>query len=103
MILSHITGDKLSFVNGGSRADIRTIKFVSGGYHVCLHHQLDDKSSSLDPSPPGCGCDLRSAAHLERALQAPAELARLTDKDFHDVGASWSDFAYEANKPFWRA
>jgi uncharacterized protein YjiS (DUF1127 family) len=32
-----------------------------------------------------------------------AELARLTDKDFHDVGASWSDFAYEANKPFWRA
>ena len=32
-----------------------------------------------------------------------AELARLSDKDFHDVGASWSDFAYEANKPFWRA
>jgi uncharacterized protein YjiS (DUF1127 family) len=32
-----------------------------------------------------------------------AELARLTDRDFHDVGASWSDFAYEANKPFWQA
>lgn len=31
-----------------------------------------------------------------------AELARLTDQDFHDVGASWSDFAYEASKPFWR-
>ena len=31
------------------------------------------------------------------------ELARLTDADFHDVGASWSDFAHEANKPFWRA
>ena len=31
------------------------------------------------------------------------ELARLSDRDFHDVGASWSDFAYEANKPFWRA
>lgn len=31
-----------------------------------------------------------------------SELARLTEQDFHDVGASWSDFAYEASKPFWR-
>ena len=31
------------------------------------------------------------------------ELAQLTEADFHDVGASWSDFADEANKPFWRA
>lgn len=31
------------------------------------------------------------------------ELARLSDQDFHDVGASWSDFADEASKPFWRA
>jgi len=35
--------------------------------------------------------------------QARRELAQLTDRDFHDVGSSWSDFAYEANKPFWRA
>jgi uncharacterized protein YjiS (DUF1127 family) len=35
--------------------------------------------------------------------RARGELARLTDRDFHDVGASWSDYAYEANKPFWRA
>lgn len=34
--------------------------------------------------------------------QRRAELARLSDHDFHDVGASWSDFAYEASKPFWR-
>lgn len=34
---------------------------------------------------------------------ARSELARLTDRDFHDVGASWSDYAYEASKPFWRA
>ena len=31
------------------------------------------------------------------------ELAKLTDQDFHDIGRSWSDFADEANKPFWRA
>jgi uncharacterized protein YjiS (DUF1127 family) len=30
------------------------------------------------------------------------ELAQLTEADFHDVGASWSDFAHEADKPFWR-
>lgn len=33
---------------------------------------------------------------------ARRELAQLTDADFRDVGASWSDFADEANKPFWR-
>lgn len=35
--------------------------------------------------------------------RARSELARLTDRDFHDVGASWSDYACEASKPFWRA
>lgn len=31
------------------------------------------------------------------------ELTRLTARDLNDVGASWDDFAHEANKPFWRA
>ncbi len=35
--------------------------------------------------------------------QSRRELTHLTDRDFHDVGSSWSDFAYEASKPFWRA
>lgn len=35
--------------------------------------------------------------------QYRVELARMSDQDFHDVGASWSDYEYEANKPFWRA
>ena len=35
--------------------------------------------------------------------RARKELAQLTDRDFHDVGSSWSDFAYEVNKPFWKA
>ena len=30
-------------------------------------------------------------------------LAQLSDRDLHDVGLSWSDIAYEAEKPFWRA
>ena len=31
------------------------------------------------------------------------QLAELTARDLHDVGLSWSDIAYEAEKPFWRA
>ena len=31
------------------------------------------------------------------------QLAELTARDLHDVGLSWSDVAYEAEKPFWRA
>jgi uncharacterized protein YjiS (DUF1127 family) len=31
------------------------------------------------------------------------ELTQFTERDLHDVGLSWSDVAYEAEKPFWRA
>jgi len=31
------------------------------------------------------------------------ELARWSERDLHDVGLSWSDIVYEAEKPFWRA
>jgi uncharacterized protein YjiS (DUF1127 family) len=31
------------------------------------------------------------------------ELASWSDRDLHDIGISWSDVAYEADKPFWRA
>ena len=31
------------------------------------------------------------------------ELAQWTERDLHDVGLSWSDVVYEAEKPFWRA
>jgi uncharacterized protein YjiS (DUF1127 family) len=31
------------------------------------------------------------------------ELAQFSERDLHDVGLSWSDVAYEVDKPFWRA
>jgi len=31
------------------------------------------------------------------------ELAQWTERDLHDIGLSWSDVVYEAEKPFWRA
>jgi len=30
-------------------------------------------------------------------------LAQLSARDLHDVGLSWSEIVYEAEKPFWRA
>jgi uncharacterized protein YjiS (DUF1127 family) len=38
----------------------------------------------------------------QRRLQR-RELARWSERDLHDVGLSWSDIVYEAEKPFWRA
>ena len=35
--------------------------------------------------------------------QSRVELTQMNDRDFHDLGASWSDYEHEANKPFWRA
>ena len=31
------------------------------------------------------------------------ELSHWTDRDLHDIGASWSDLVRETEKPFWRA
>jgi uncharacterized protein YjiS (DUF1127 family) len=34
---------------------------------------------------------------------ARRELAQWSERELHDIGRSWSDVAYEAEKPFWRA
>jgi len=47
---------------------------------------------------------LRETFHVWRERQVSRrELAQLTERDLHDVGLSWSDVVYEAEKPFWRA
>ena len=38
-----------------------------------------------------------------RRYQSRRELSQWTERDLHDIGLSWSDVAYEAEKPFWRA
>jgi len=32
-----------------------------------------------------------------------AGLARLSERDLHDIGLSWGEMIYEAEKPFWRS
>jgi uncharacterized protein YjiS (DUF1127 family) len=47
---------------------------------------------------------LSETFHVWRKRQIDRrQLARLSDRDLHDVGLSWSDIALEAEKPFWRA
>jgi uncharacterized protein YjiS (DUF1127 family) len=38
-----------------------------------------------------------------RRYQSRRELAEWSDRELRDIGISWSDVAYEAEKPFWRA
>lgn len=52
----------------------------------------------------GVFAKLSGAFHVWRKRQHDRrQLAELTVRDLHDVGLSWSDIAYEAEKPFWRA
>jgi uncharacterized protein YjiS (DUF1127 family) len=52
----------------------------------------------------GVFAQLSETVHIWRQRQIDRrQLAELNDRDLHDVGLSWSDVAYEAEKPFWRA
>ncbi|WP_411194489.1 MULTISPECIES: DUF1127 domain-containing protein [Rhodopseudomonas] len=53
--------------------------------------------------------DLSSLGLLRAVLQTwrdrqrqRHELAKLSERDMHDLGISWSDMMFEAEKPFWR-
>jgi uncharacterized protein YjiS (DUF1127 family) len=52
----------------------------------------------------GLFAQLGETLHVWRQRQRDRrQLAELTPRDLHDVGLSWSDVVYEAEKPFWRA
>ncbi len=52
----------------------------------------------------GLFAQIGETLHVWRARQrARRQIAELSDRDLHDVGLSWSDVAFEAEKPFWRA
>jgi uncharacterized protein YjiS (DUF1127 family) len=65
---------------------------------TCTHESMTNHHES------GILARLGATLHLwrERRLQR-RELARWSERDLHDVGLSWSDILYEAEKPFWRA
>ena len=52
----------------------------------------------------GLFAQLSETFHIWRQRQIDRrQLAEMSARDLHDVGLSWSDVAYEAEKPFWRA
>jgi uncharacterized protein YjiS (DUF1127 family) len=52
----------------------------------------------------GLFAQLSKTFHVWRQRQRDRrQLAEMSPRDLHDVGLSWSDIAYEAEKPFWRA
>ncbi len=68
---------------------------------LMTNHHHEDFSHAFLSHPIAAVSDV---LHIWRQrFVARQELAHLTERDFHDVGASASDFAFEADKPFWRA
>jgi uncharacterized protein YjiS (DUF1127 family) len=60
--------------------------------------------SMINRHGPGLFAQLSETFHIWRQRQRDRrQLAELTPRDLHDVGLSWSDVVYEAEKPFWRA
>jgi uncharacterized protein YjiS (DUF1127 family) len=53
---------------------------------------------------PGLIQQIGETLHVWRErYRTRRELSNWTARDLHDVGLSWTDIAYEAEKPFWRA
>ncbi len=60
--------------------------------------------SMINHHGSGFFAQLSETFHTWRQRQIQRrQLAELSARDLHDVGLSWSDIAYEAEKPFWRA
>ena len=60
--------------------------------------------SMINHHGSGLWTQLRETFHIWRRRQHDRrQLAELSDRDLHDVGLSWSDIVFEAEKPFWRA
>ena len=65
---------------------------------TCTHGSMINHHGS------GFFVQLSETLHTWRQRQIQRrQLTELTARDLHDLGLSWSDIAYEAEKPFWRA
>jgi uncharacterized protein YjiS (DUF1127 family) len=60
--------------------------------------------SMINHHGSGLFSQISETLHVWRQRQRDRrQLAELTPRDLHDVGLSWSDIVFEAEKPFWRA
>jgi uncharacterized protein YjiS (DUF1127 family) len=65
---------------------------------TCTHESM------INHHGQGVLAQLSDTLHIWRErYERRRELAQLSEHDLHDIGHSWSDVAFEAEKPFWRA
>ena len=61
-------------------------------------------NSMTNHHAPGLFYQIGETLHVwHERYRTRRELTNWTARDLHDVGLSWTDIAYEADKPFWRA
>jgi uncharacterized protein YjiS (DUF1127 family) len=99
MSLYHPKWYKVSFVEGLDDADIRSNRLALEPKMSTFTHE-----SMINHHESGILSRVAETVHVWRQrYRDRRELARWSDRDLHDIGISWSDVAYEAEKPFWRA
>jgi uncharacterized protein YjiS (DUF1127 family) len=60
--------------------------------------------SMINHHGSGLLAQISETLHVWRERQRQRrQLAELGPRELHDVGLSWCDVVYEAEKPFWRA
>jgi uncharacterized protein YjiS (DUF1127 family) len=99
MSLYHPKWYKVSFVEWPGEAHIRSNRLLQERKMSTFTHE-----SMINHHAPGVLSQVADTFHVWRQrYQARRELAKWSDRELHDIGMSWSDVAYEAEKPFWRA
>lgn len=99
MKLSHVFGDKVSFVNCQFLAEDRVNKLI-------MENKMTTHTLSQMINTHEFGSFRNVLAMIgtwRKRIRNRRELARLTEHELHDIGQSWSSIAEEVNKPFWRA
>lgn len=62
------------------------------------------QNSMINHHAPGLIHQIGETLHVwHERYRTRRELTNWSARDLQDVGLSWSDVAYEADKPFWRA
>jgi uncharacterized protein YjiS (DUF1127 family) len=99
MNLYHPKRYKVSFVEGSNCADIRFKRLLQEP--KMSTYTLE---SMINSHGRGFLTQMVETLHTWRQrYQSRRELAQWSARELHDIGISWSDIAYEAGKPFWRA
>jgi uncharacterized protein YjiS (DUF1127 family) len=99
MNLYHPKRYKVSFVEASNCADIRRSRLLQEPQMSTYTHE-----SMINHHGTGVLTQLAETLHVWRLrYRSRRELAQWSDRELHDIGISWSDVAYEAEKPFWRA